>query len=137
MAEDSESSSWQEQNIVDDRPLNRVLGIVEGSAAGGRATCKVVAVADEPAPTTFAITSAVDIALVRAAATTVAPPEEMNGTAELNVSYLRPPTGAADVACEVVGRSPTSRLVEFTVADASGEFARGRSTYAVRTRRPR
>lgn len=137
MAEDAESSSWQAQNIVDDRPLNRVLGIAEGSAADGRATCRVVAVGDELAPTTFAVTSAVDIALVRAAATTVEPPEEMNGTAELNVSYLRPPSSTADVACQVVGRSPTARLVEFTVADARGEFARGRSTYAVRMRRPR
>lgn len=137
MAEDSASSDWQEQNIVDDRPLNRVLGIAAGTAAGGRASCEVIAVGDEPLPTTFAITSAVDIALVRAAATTVEPPEEMNGTAELNVSYLRSPTGTASVACEVVGRSSTARLVEFTVADADGEFARGRSTYAVRTRRTR
>lgn len=137
MAEDSASSTWETPIPEDDRPLNRLLGIVDGSAAEGRAICDVEAVADEPAPTTFAITSAVDIALVRAAATTVAPPEEMNGTAELNVSYLRPPVGKAHVKCAVVGRSPTSRLVEFTVADASGEFARGRSTYAVRTRRPR
>lgn len=142
MVEDSdsstlESSDWLEQNIVDDRPLNRVLGIAGGTAADGQATCQVVAVGEEPTPTTFAITSAVDIALVRAAATTVAPPEEMNGTAELNVSYLRAPVGTAQVRCDVVGRSPTARLVEFTVADAEGEFARGRSTYAVRTRRPR
>jgi acyl-coenzyme A thioesterase PaaI-like protein len=116
--------------------LNRLLGIVAGTAGDGRAHCEVVATHGDDAPTTFAITSAVDIALVRAAATTVAPPEEMNGTAELNVSYLRPPAGTARVACEVVGRSPTMRLVEFTVADEGGEFARGRSTYAVRTRRP-
>ncbi len=142
MAEDPEPSTrkppdWQLPTGDDDRTLNSLLGIVDGRAAAGRATCDVEAAEGDPAPATFAITSAVDIALVRAAATTVAPPEEMNGTAELNVSYLRPPAGRAHIACEVVGRSPSSRLVEFTVADAEGEFARGRSTYAVRTRRPR
>lgn len=137
MAEDAESSGWGFSVGDDDRPLNRLLGIVDGDAADGRATCDVEAGPGDQAPTTFAITSAVDIALVRAASTTVAPPEEMNGTAELNVSYLRPASGRAQVSCHVVGRSPTARLVEFSVADAAGEFARGRSTYAVRTRRPR
>ena len=134
---DRQRSTWGQPTPEDDRPLNRLLGIVAGRAADGRATCDVLAGPGEATPTTFAITSAVDIALVRAAATTVTPPQEMNGTAELNVSYLREPAGTAHVACEVVGRSDTARLVEFTVADGDGEFARGRSTYAVRTRRPR
>lgn len=136
MADQSAPPSWDREPPDDvERPLNLLLGIVDGHAEDGRASCNVKPAAGDDAPSTFVITSAVDIALVRAAATTVRPPEEMNGTAELNVSYLRAPTGTAHVACEVLGRSPTSRLVEFTVSDADGEFARGRSTYAVAQRR--
>ncbi|MDA0352198.1 MAG: hypothetical protein O3A10_08310 [Chloroflexi bacterium] len=127
-------SRWNQPISQDDRPLNQLMGIVAGRAADGRADCDVEAGPGEATPTTFALTTAVDIALVRAGATTVAPPEEMNGTAELNVTYLRAARGTAHVACQVVGRSPTTRLVEFTVSDAAGEFARGRSTYAVTTR---
>jgi len=72
------------------------------------------------------------MALVRAAGSTVAPPEEMNGTAELNVTYLRPSSGPARIEAEVVGRSPTLRLVEFSVLDRDGIVARGRSSYAIR-----
>jgi acyl-coenzyme A thioesterase PaaI-like protein len=137
VADRSEPPAWDQPISQDDRPLNRLMGIVAGHAADGRAHCDVEPAEGESGPTSFALTTAVDIALVRAAATTVAPPEEMNGTAELNVTYLRAAAGTAHVACQVVGRSSTARLVEFTVADAAGEFARGRSTYAVATRRPR
>ncbi len=119
------------------RRLDTAMGIVPGGAKDGRATSEVRGIAGEAAPSTFALTTAVDIALVRAAATTVEPPQQMNGTAELNVTYLRAATGPAQVACTVVGQTSTMRLVEFTVADAGGELARGRSTYAVRTVRPR
>jgi len=135
VANDSQASNGGPSLDGDGRALNRLMGIVASSAADGRARCDVEATGDEATPSTFAITTAVDIALVRAASTTVAPPEEMNGTAELNVSYLRTPTSTAHVSCEVIGRSATSRLVEFAVADDAGEFARGRSTYAVRVRR--
>ena len=137
MAGNSAPPNWDQPIPEDDRTLNQLLGIVAGHASGGRAHCEVRATDGAQTPTTFAVTSAVDIALVRAAATTVAPPEEMNGTAELNVSYLRQATGTATVECTVVGRTSTVRLVDFTVSDAAGEFARGRSTYAVTTKRPR
>ena len=119
------------------RRLDTAMGIVPGSAQDGRANSEVRGIADEAAPSTFALTTAVDIALVRAASTTVQPPQQMNGTAELNVTYLREASGPARIACTVVGQTSTMRLVEFTVADAEGELARGRSTYAVRTVRPR
>jgi acyl-coenzyme A thioesterase PaaI-like protein len=119
----------------DGRALNRLFGVVASRAANGRGQCDVHATSGEAAPTTFALTTAVDITLVRAAATTVQPPEQMNGTAELNVTYLRQPAGTAHVECVVTGRSPSARLVDFTVSDAEGELARGRSTYAVTTRR--
>ena len=89
----------------------------------------------ENAPSSFALTTAVDILLVRAAATTVTPQEEMNGTAELNVTYTRPAVGTALVEAHEVGRAPSMRVMEFSVSDADGPLAFGRSTYAVRRSR--
>jgi len=88
----------------------------------------------ETAPSSFALTTAVDILLVRAAATTVTPQEEMNGTAELNVTYTRPAVGTASVEAHEVGRASSMRVLEFSVSDADGAFAFGRTTYAVRAR---
>ena len=112
--------------------LNELIGLGPIDARNGRATCEVRPAAGAAGATTFALTTAVDMALVRAAGSTVAPPEEMNGTAELNVTYLRPSSGPARIEAEVVGRSPTLRLVEFSVLDRDGIVARGRSSYAIR-----
>ena len=62
------------------------------------------------------------------------PQEEMNGTAELNVTYTRPAVGTAMVEEHEVGRASSMRVMEFSVSDADGAFAFGRSTYAVRMR---
>lgn len=118
-------------------PLHRLMGLANERASEGRAACEVRPASGERAPSSFALTTAVDILLVRAAATSVtAPEEEMNGTAELNVTYIRAAVGAAMVEAHVVGRSSSMRVLEFTVSDAEGPLAFGRSTYAVRTRRP-
>ena len=118
-------------------PLHRLMGLARERAADGRAACEVRPAPGETAPSSFALTTAVDILLVRAAATSVTPPqEEMNGTAELNVTYTRAAVGTALVEAHVVGRSSSMRVLEFTVSDAQGPLAFGRSTYAVRTRGP-
>ena len=119
---------------VEQHPLYRLVGLADERAGGGRATCEVRAAAGETAPSSFALTTAVDILLVQAAGTTVTPQEEMNGTAELNVTYTRPAVGTAQVEAHEVGRAPTMRVLEFTVSDADGALAFGRSTYAVRAR---
>jgi acyl-coenzyme A thioesterase PaaI-like protein len=116
-------------------PLHRLIGMAAEQAADGRATCEVHAMVGEDAPTSFALTTAVDILLVRAAATTVNPPEEMNGTAELNVTYTRTAVGTAQVEAHAVGRTPSMRVLEFSVSDADGTLAFGRGTYAVRSPR--
>jgi len=112
--------------------LHRLIGLADEQAADGRATCTVHPIDNDGAPTSFALTTAVDIILVRAAGTTVVPPEEMNGTAELNVTYTRPAVGTAQVEAHTVGRAKTMRVLEFSVSDAQGTLAHGRSTYAVR-----
>ena len=117
--------------------LDGLFRIVASQASNGHAQCDVRAFPGQVAPTTFALTAAVDITLVRAVSTTVQPPQEMNGTAELNVTYLRPPNGTAQVHCEVMGLSETVRLVDFTVRDSDGVLARGRGTYAVTMQRMR
>lgn len=137
MAEVSEPSGGR-SGRQPQHPLHRFIGIVDERAAGGHATCEVRPLEGESAPSSFALTTAVDIIVVRAAASTVTPPhEEMNGTAELNVTYSRAAASVCHVEARVVGRSPSMRVLEFTVADAEGAFAFGRSTYAVRQRRQR
>ncbi len=117
--------------------LDSLFRIEASRESNGRAQCDVRALPGQVAPKTFSLTAAVDITLVRAVSTTVQPPQEMNGTAELNVTYLRQPIGTAHVDCEVTAQSDTVRLVDFTVSDADGVLARGRGTYAMTVQRTR
>jgi len=135
---DRSHTSGDDFGRIAQHPLHRLIGMVGEHAQDGRATCEVRPMPGETAPTSFALTTAVDVLLVRAAGTSVTPPtEEMNGTAELSVTYTRPATGTAQVEAHVVGRTPSMRVLEFTVSDPDGPFAFGRSTYAIRTRSAR
>jgi acyl-coenzyme A thioesterase PaaI-like protein len=119
---------------AEQHPLYQLVGLTNECTGGGRATCEVRAAAGETAPSSFALTTAVDVLVVQAARTTVTPQEELNGTAELNVTYTRPAVGTVQVEAHEVGRVTTMRVLEFTVSDADGTLAFGRSTYAVRAR---
>ena len=132
MAEVSELPG-DDAGAVGQHPLHRLIGLANERAGGGRAACEVRCMPGETAPSSFALTTAMDILLVRAAGTTVTPQEEMNGTAELNMTYTRPAVGTALVEAHEVGREPLLRVLECTVSDAAGTFAFGRSTYVVRS----
>ncbi len=98
------------------RTSERTLGGVGGSVHGG------------------ILATLVDIACINAVASTVKSDETMAGTAELNISYLRPALSAFVVAEGRVlkkGRSLVS--VDVDCSDGEGRlFAKGRVLYAIR-----
>jgi uncharacterized protein (TIGR00369 family) len=82
----------------------------------------------------------VDIATMTAVASVVDHrAEEMNGTAELNISYLRPALGAIVVAeGRVLKKGKTLVVVDVDCSDGKGRlFAKGRAQYALRQQAPR
>ena len=130
------------------RPLNRLLGMEAGERGEGFTQYRVVPVeansdgldGAEPGAgvSTFAITTAVDIALVEAVSSTVdSARQAMNGTAELNLTFVAHPRGAVTLRAEVVYRGPAIRVATVDVTDEDGRrVAFCRSTYAVRPVRP-
>lgn len=130
------------------RPLNRLLGIHAEERGEGFTQYRVVPVeatndgldGAEPGRgvSTFAITTAVDSALVEATSSTVDPSKEaMNGTAELNLTFVAHPRGAVTLRAEVVHRGPSLRVATVDITDEHGQrVAFCRSTYAVRPVRP-
>jgi uncharacterized protein (TIGR00369 family) len=79
-----------------------------------------------------------DIATIAAVSTQVRPDEEMAGTAELNISYLRPALGAAVfVAARVIKKGRSLAVCDVDLTDPSGRLlAKSRVTYALRRREP-
>ncbi len=126
------------------RPLNRVLGIRAEERGEGFTQYRVVPVEansdglDGNAPgggvSTFAITTAVDSALTEAVSSTVdSATERMNGTAELNLTFVAHPRGAVTLRADVVHRGPGLRVATGEVTDESGQrVAFCRCTYVVR-----
>ena len=80
------------------------------------------------------ISSLVDIACIQAIATTVKRGEQMAGTAELNVSYLRPALGTAIFArAHLLKKGRTLAVVDVEITNEDDKLlAKGRVTYALR-----
>lgn len=132
----------------DDTPLHRLLGIradqrgagfvqyrivpAPGSTAGADGSLRADAGAD--GVSTFAITTAVDIAVVDAVSTAIdRRATTMNGTAELNLTYIDAPRGAATVRATVLHCGDRVATVEARVTDSRGiTVAFGRGTYSLR-----
>ena len=113
------------------------LGIERLEAANGMARYRVDELTKYSHCQTLAITTAVDLALVRAASTAIDhDTEEMNGTVEYNISYFKNPVGEAIVTANVSGRGANIAVVEVSITDANQTlFALGRGTYSVITKR--
>ncbi|MEE2876076.1 MAG: hypothetical protein VYD09_06060 [Chloroflexota bacterium] len=109
------------------------LGIQRLEAANGTARYRVKSLTEYSHCRTLAITTAVDLALVRAASTEINhETEEMNGTVEYNISYFKTPVGEALVTAKVSGRGANIAVVEVSVSDAHQTvFGLGRGTYSV------
>jgi acyl-CoA thioesterase len=99
-------------------PSERTLGGVGGSVHGG------------------ILATLVDIAAINAVASATGPDEQMNGTAELNISYLRPALGSIVVAeGRLLKKGRTLAVVDCDISDGKGRlFAKGRVQYALKAR---
>ncbi|HLZ68325.1 MAG TPA: PaaI family thioesterase [Dehalococcoidia bacterium] len=84
------------------------------------------------------IATLVDIVTIGAVASAIEPHDVMNGTAELNISYLRPALGAQVVAeGRVLKKGRSLAVVDAECSDGAGRlFAKGRAQYALRQREP-
>jgi acyl-coenzyme A thioesterase PaaI-like protein len=109
------------------------LGIERLEAATGMARYRVKSLNEYSRCQTLAITTAVDLALVRAASTSINhETEEMNGTVEYNVSYFKTPIGESIVTANVSGRGAHIAVVEVSISDTNQTvFGLGRGTYSV------
>ncbi|HIE84855.1 MAG TPA: hypothetical protein EYQ00_13890 [Dehalococcoidia bacterium] len=109
------------------------LGILRLEATNGMARYRVKSLTEYSHCRTLAITTAVDLALVRAASTAINhETEEMNGTVEYNISYFKTPVGEAIVTAKVSGRGENIAVVEVSISDAHQTvFGLGRGTYSV------
>jgi len=98
----------------------RTLGGVGGSVHGG------------------ILASLVDIACIGAVRSTIGPDEAMAGTAELNISYLRPALGAVVVTeGRVLKKGRSLAVIDVDCSDGKGRlFAKGRVVYAIRRHDP-
>ena len=127
----------------DGRPLHRALGIRARHIEAG-AMELIVEPSEVNAGTSefdaafgFALTVAADLALVGAASTSVDPArEEMNGTAELNLTYVETPRGPVSVRGTVIHHAGQLVLVDIELRDAAGGLVgKGRGSYAIRQNR--
>ena len=80
------------------------------------------------------ISALVDIATLSAVASIVQPGEQMAGTAELSVSYLRPALGEAVFAdARVLKKGRTLAVIDVDITNPDGTLvAKGRVSYALR-----
>ena len=80
------------------------------------------------------LSALVDIVTLAAISSVVRPEEQMAGTAELNVSFLRPALGDAVYAGgRVLKKGRTLAVVDVDITDADGRLvAKGRVSYALR-----
>lgn len=90
------------------------------------------------AVSSFVVTTAADLALVSAVSSAIDHRREvMNGTAEMNLTYLALPRGEVSVRGEVLERGDAMAIVDVVASDDDGTvIARGRGTYAIREQRP-
>jgi uncharacterized protein (TIGR00369 family) len=79
----------------------------------------------------------VDVATLVSVASAVGPDQQMNGTAELNISYLRPALGEVVVTeGRVLKLGRTLAVVDVDISDGKGRlFAKGRVQYSLRSKR--
>lgn len=124
----------------DDYPLHRALGITLEQARPGFARIVM-----ETGGLTMGgiggsvhgglLAAMVDIAMLEALSASRQPGDQFAGTAELNISYLRPALGKRVFAeATVIKKGRSLAVSEVSILDEAGRVcARARTTYALRT----
>lgn len=137
MVQIPERSRWVQATNA--RPLFIALGITGDDVREGFARYRVAPLeGGDGAVDTLAVTTAADQCLVTAASTLVVQGrEEMNGTAEMNLTYVAQPRGAVTVEGTVVDKGSHLCVITVQVRDEAGALiATGRGTYAIRPLKP-
>jgi acyl-coenzyme A thioesterase PaaI-like protein len=133
MASVPERSRWVAS--TNSRPLFVALGITGDDVAEGFARYRVDPMeGGDGVVDTLAITTAADQCLVTAASTLIEQGrEEMNGTAEMNITYVAEPQGAVMVEGTVLHRGSHLTVITVEAKDEAGAVvAAGRGSYAIR-----
>jgi len=126
-----------------DQPFNKYLGLRLDEQGGG--SCRISMRPTEQTPRGAGnglhggiLASLVDIAALAAIASAIGPNDIMNGTAELNISYLRPAAGDLVITEATVLKKGRSLVaVDVDISDGRGRlFSKGRVQYALRQRNP-
>jgi acyl-CoA thioesterase len=122
-------------------PLHRFLGIAIEEQRQGFARVSLTT-----GPNTFGgvggsvhggvLAALVDIAMLQAIFSTFEPRDEPAGTADLNITYLRPALGAKIFAdATVIKKGRQLVVTEVSIFDEQGRLcAKGRALYAIRQR---
>ena len=130
-------SQWVQ--ATNSRPLFVALGITGDDVSEGAARYRVDPIeGDGGVVDTLAITTAADQCLVTAASTLIEQGrEEMNGTAEKNLTYVAEPQGAVIVEGTVVHKGSHLTVITVEAMDQAGAIvATGRGSYAIRPLHP-
>jgi uncharacterized protein (TIGR00369 family) len=123
----------------ENQPFNRFLGLELAEQQDGY--CRVLLHPTEQTPRGAGnglhggvLASLVDIAALGAIASAVGPNDIMSGTAELNISYLRPALGDLVVTeARVLKKGRALVAVDVDISDGQGRlFSKGRVQYALR-----
>lgn len=137
MNDGQRAPSFREWNGVN--PYHTLLGVQMEERGGGYARLRVPFVERLGGGVAGSfhggiVSGLIDYAAVNAAVSALSPEESAAGTAELNVSYLRPALGAYIVAeARVLKKGRTLAVVDVDVTNPEGKLvAKGRVTYAVR-----
>ena len=133
------SNSTRLRDIQAGNPYHALIGVELVEQSDGYARCRLPVTEKVRGGVGGSVhggvlSSLVDIATIIAVSTQVQPHEQMAGTAELNISYLRPALGAAVFAtAHVIKKGRSLAVCDVDVTDPHGRLlAKGRVSYALR-----
>ena len=127
----------------DEFPLHRALGVKLLHVMAGSARCVL-----ETTPMTASgvgggvhggvLAAVLDMVMLEAIVPMIGPGEQPAGTADLNITYMRPALGARIYAeATVIKKGRSLAVVEVSITDEQGRLcAKGRTLYAIRPLAP-
>jgi uncharacterized protein (TIGR00369 family) len=132
-------SDEQAQQFQSGNPFHSLIGVELVERGSGYARCRLPVVEKIRGGVAGSVhggvlSALVDIVTLSAIASVVQPGEQMAGTAELNISYLRPAQGDAVIAeARVLKKGRTLAVVDVDLSGGDGRLvAKGRVSYALR-----
>jgi uncharacterized protein (TIGR00369 family) len=122
----------------DAHPLHQYFGLSLDDLDNGFARCSLLAAAGNRGGVHGSVHGGIlafiaDAIALAAVSTVLAPGERSAGTAELNISYLRPAMGAVVGQARILRKGRTLVVADVDLSDATGKLlAKGRVSYALR-----